>query len=357
MIGKSTYLILRGDFMFLLGDLTNSVVMGAGYIILEQWLDFAIYALMSITFDVFFVIARLDIFGSTQMGQQIYDNFSQKIYMILAIVMVFVFAYNLLMYVMQPDGRFVSDKMKPTTILKRITFSMILIILTPLLFRYMSIFQNHVLVEDTIPSIILGKEAGHSKLMSRGKRISMMTYMTFFHPNPNNNPMGYNDFINDIDSDTCNGYFKDPETIQPDNKTTKAFARGLIANCESEGPFDNKELIKSAGFFKEDNLEKMPIVSSIAGIAIVFFAIGYVYSVAGRVFKLFALQIFAPIPIFMRIFNKEKNYDPWFKEIKDTYLDVFIRVGVISFILYICSMLPYIIQSIDDAVLSSLLMG
>lgn len=334
--------------MFLAGSV-ESVVENSIFIIFNCTVDLGLYLLINVIFDVFFVLARLDIFGATSLGQQLYEALSQRIYMIISIVMVFIFAYNLLLYVMQPDGRYVSDKMKPTAILKRIVFSMVLLILMPLLFRYMSQFQNHVLASDTIPSIILGKEQGVSRVMTRGKRISMMTWMTFVHPENKS----YGDFINNYDAETCDDYFIAPDSTG--DKTTKGFVEAMLEVCKDDRPFLTTTMVKKKSVW--DKLEKFPIVSSIGALLLLVFGIGYVYSIAGRIFRLFALQIFAPVPILMRIFNKEKNFDPWIKDLLNTYIDVFVRVAVISFILFMCSILPDIINAINNAVLQEVLFG
>ncbi|MBR6072924.1 MAG: hypothetical protein IKP76_01205 [Bacilli bacterium] len=337
--------------MFLSGD-TMDIVNDALFVIFNNTIDFGIYALIDVIFNVFFVLAKLDLFGSTALGQQLYEALSQRIYMIISIVMVFIFAYNLLLYVMQPDGRYVKDQMKPTAMLKRIVFSMVMLILMPLIFRYMSLFQNHVLASDTIPAMILGKEQGVSRVMTRGKRISMMTWMTFVHPVNKT----YGDYINDYDAESCSEYFVSPSN---DNfsVTEQGFVQSLIDNCEAQHPFWTTLVMKKSKTWSDnEHIEKFPIISSIAGIILLVFGIGYVYSIAGRLFRLFALQIFAPVPIMMRMFKKE-NFDNWFKDLLNTYIDVFVRVAVISFILFMCTILPDIINSINTAVLNEILLG
>ena len=251
--------------MFLAGD-TLDVVTESIYIIFNCSIDFGLYWLINITFDVFFVLARLDIFGATPLGMELYDSLSQRIYMIISIVMVFIFAYNLLLYVMRPDGEYVSKNLKPTLLLKRITFSMVLIIMTPLIFRYMSTFQNHVLASDAIPSLILGREQGTTRVMSKGEKISMMTWMTFIHPRNKT----YGDYINDFDADTCGQYFVDPNNANF-TVSEQAFVQALIDNCSDGGGFKTTKIVKNAKSWKSDDIEKLPIISSIAAVMLLVF--------------------------------------------------------------------------------------
>lgn len=348
--------------MFLTGD-TISILRDALFHLVNNTIDYGLYTLVSVIFDVFFVLAKLDIFGSTPLGQQLYESLSSRVYTILSIVMVFIFAYNLLLYVMQPDGRYVSEKLKPTILLKRIVFSMVLLVMSPIIFRYMSTFQNHVLVTDTIPALILGKEYNGTDVMSKGKKMAMMTWMTFYHPEDKT----YGDFVRDYSATTCTDYFVDPnETADPNDANSakkytemeRQFIQNMISTCTQKSAFNTHTMMPNSNMYKDDSgIEKLPIISSIGAVAILIFAIGYVYSVGGRIFRLFVLQIFAPVPIVMRIFDKDKNFGPWIKDLAGTYLDVFIRVAVITFVLYMCTMLPDIINSVSDAVLNEILFG
>ena len=341
--------------MFLLGA-SNSVVSDALFYVMSWTIDWVFFGLLSIVFDSFFVVAKLDLFGSTQLGQQLYESLTQRVYMIMSIVMVFIFAYNLLLYVMQPDGRYVKDNMKPATVLKRIVFSVVLLVMMPLIFRYMSTFQNHVLISDAIPSIILGKEQGRSRVMSKGKRIAIMTWTTFYHPYDSTTQTikVYGDFINDPDAETCEDYFVKEDALS--TNVEKNFLKGLLQNCNSNAAFNTHAFSFSGKDVKDSKIEGLYFASSIGAIIFIIFGIGYIYSIAGRIFRLFALQIFSPVPIMMRIFNIE-NFKTWFKDLIGTYLDLFIRVAVITFVLFMCSILPDIINAINTAVLNEILLG
>ena len=335
--------------MFALGSVT-SLLNQALYFLFGQITDSGIFMTVNVVYDIFFVIAKIDIFGGTTIGQNIYDNLSSRIYMMISLAMVFIFAYNLLLYIMKPEGTYVSDKLKPGTLMKRITFSMVLIILTPLIFKYMSIFQNHVISSDTIPAIVLGEKAGSGKAMTQGKKLALISYMTFVHPKGTT----YANYVKNPEANNCWDYFYliDSEFVLNMNATQKTWAIGLQAICQSPQPLQTLTLITNNLM---PDMEYLFLLSTIGGTIMVVFGVAYIYSVAGRVFKLFVLQIFAPIPILMRIFNKEKNFDPWLKEITSTYVDLFARIAVISFVLYFCSLLPTIFDSIEAGVFYSLM--
>jgi hypothetical protein len=46
------------------------------------------------------------------------------------------------------------------------------------------------------------------------------------------------------------------------------------------------------------------------------------------------------------MFGKDKFYEPWFKEMKKTYLELFIRIAIIAFVIKLCTMVPIFIGMI-----------
>ena len=99
--------------------------------------------------------------------------------MVLSVVMVFIFAYQLIMLVIDPDGK---GKGAMSQVVKDTLISIVLLICLPLVFRSMAMFQFHVLENGTIPAIIMGTN-GQNSNNDPGKNVSMMVLVSFFHPN------------------------------------------------------------------------------------------------------------------------------------------------------------------------------
>lgn len=82
----------------------------------------------------------------------------------------------------------------------------------------------------------------------------------------------------------------------------------------------------------------LPIISSICGIIILLALIGSCIDIAIRTIKLAVLRLIAPIPIISYIDPKSSEngtFANWVKMLTTTYLDLFIRVLVIYFVIYI----------------------
>ena len=65
----------------------------------------------------------------------------------------------------------------------------------------------------------------------------------------------------------------------------------------------------------------------------VYILITYCISVATRVIQLAYLQLIAPVPILSYISDPEGSFKNWTKQCMTTYLDLFIRLAIIYFII------------------------
>lgn len=82
----------------------------------------------------------------------------------------------------------------------------------------------------------------------------------------------------------------------------------------------------------------LPIISSICGIILLISLIGSCISIAIRSIKLAVLRLIAPIPIISYIDPKSSEngmFANWVKILSSTYLDLFMRLIVIYFVIYI----------------------
>ena len=81
----------------------------------------------------------------------------------------------------------------------------------------------------------------------------------------------------------------------------------------------------------------MPVVSSIIGILFVVILLSFCVDVAVRAIKLAILRLLAPIPIINYMDpkgGKDGAFGAWTKALTSTYLDLFIRVASVYFVIY-----------------------
>lgn len=330
----------------MVGDWFNSVM--AFFFV--KLLDTMAYGLLAVAYNIFYAVSQLNLFGGNAAGQELYNTITSRFYNILSIIMVFVFAYQLIMMIIDPDGK---EQKASGSLVKDTLVSIIAIILMPTLFKYMALFQNHVLTNNTIGAIILGQN-GMDNDVNPGKSISLMVFMAFYHPNNTSyttffdengtlkmqsdgfgNTKAYSDCVYESGNEkVCRNYLNGLQKWKADS----SYGVGSITGI--------KDLREQVG----EGVEYMWILSTGAGIVTAWFFFAYSIALGTRAVKLGVLQIISPIPLVFRIFPQtRKTYETWFGEIKKTYLELFIRVGVIFFIIALIQQVPTFIGIIFEA--------
>ena len=309
--------------------------------------DTTVYGLAIIAINVFNGIARLDLF-STDAGAALYSDIARRLYAIIGIVMIFFFAYQLVLLVINPDG----DTKTSTGMVKTTITSLIMIAFFPTLFKYMAEFQEHVLTEGTITAIVLGQNGSGGDPSTSGKNTALIVYLSMYHPGDG----GYESLV---DSNTFdeNGF--------PKQKTAAECAADSGASEETcqlwVDAYD--DWIGGGGFggmtaftINDDLTETIneeggstyyAVIIVICGAVLVWFYFSYAIDLGYRTVKLGFLQVISPAPLVMRIFPKTaKTFDKWKHEMIKTYLEVFVRVFIVAFIIAIIQKLPAIIAAI-----------
>lgn len=330
--------------MLLMGDF----VVNALSTIFLQLLDTLAYTLVSIAYFIFCAVSKINIFSSDGAGGEIFADISKAFYTIISVIVVFVFAYYLITMILDPDD---NSKVKSGTgLVKNILISIGIVVLLPVIFDYMYIFQTHIIDDNTIGALILGSSANSDETKT-GSGVAMMTLASFYHPVDSD----YSDFF-----DNSGNLLNQEKAVKncvgerDGNKIEKTCTQyyGVLSSWSSSGNHissitGNDELRKKIG--KEDGMEYMWIISTICGVVVAWFFISYAIDLGTRAVKLGFLQLIAPVPVMLRIIPKmEKSFNEWFKQIKNTYIDVFFRLMVIFFIVKLCSLVPGLMNVIFD---------
>ena len=339
--------------------------------ILVSCIDRFVYWLAAIAFDIFRVVSRINIFGGEGKGMDIYNAFTQRIYMILAIVMVFFFAYQMLTMIVNPDGE---GAKKSSSMVKDIIISVVAITILPLVFRYMTIFQNHVVDDGTMFNIVLGTE-GFDEVENPGRHLTMIVFTSFYHPYDTDINMFMDvlkkgedadiegivnkcaDTVRAADEYSPEGFWDgfnewNPLTDDMAKKVCDGYVTGLLAWRENKN--SNPILIASNSTLYSAINEAMEyywIICTAAGVMLIWFFVSYAFNLGTRAVKLAFLELIAPVPLILRIMpNTRKSFDTWRKELIKTYCDIFIRLAVIAFIVQLCIMVPDIIGALFDSI-------
>lgn len=324
------------------------ILIGADWIIKAlglifiSFLDRVAYSLLYMSYTIFMACSDLNLFGGTvEAALNLYEGFTQRIYSILSIVMVFVFAYQLILMIINPDG----DGTKASSrLVKDTIISLVAIAILPTVFKYMTLFQHHVVADNTIIKLVIGDSGSQE---DPGKSLTMIVFMSMYHPVGST----YGTFMNN------------DGTLKSQSDAVSACEAGGATTTVCEEWYDGMEewnSSKDASIKYVGNREKLRdvlnddegteynfILSTACAILVAWFIFSYALEMGTRAVKLGFLEIISPIPLILKVFPQtKKTFDTWKKEMIKTYLDVFFRLFVIAFIIQLCIMVPDFIEVI-----------
>ena len=331
-------------------------------------LDRPAYALLAIMYELFFNIATADIFSN-----EIVMKFYGRVQIILGVFMMFQLALTILKGIVNPDN-FGKDS---SSLVSRVITALVLItLLMPigtgggneferqvnnngLLFGTLYSLQHRLLSNNTIGRLVLGTSdsnitygdeaaTGDSDLKTSSRiftstvlkgfyRINLVPEDQRVNKNDGKDPAIYNDnrVCKDIDDSILAAYTRvDAEpgeilslvTATCDSEAAPGFLNGIKTGSQ--------KLIGSTKYI----FTYTPVISTIAAIVFVFILLSFSIDVAVRAVKLAVLRIIAPIPIISYMDpkgGKDSSFNAWTKALVSTYLDLFIRLASVYFVIYL----------------------
>ncbi len=273
-----------------------------------------IYSIIAKIYELFITVARLNILSTDQI-QPIY----QRITMILTIVMVFYVTMEFVKYTISPDD--FSDKEKGAgNVLKRVIIVIALIALVPNMFTMAYKLQNRIIETQLISKVILG--TSDSNYTSYGNEFSANMLNLFYY----------------YDEEACSGGGGDCSDAQ-------VVVAERLNHLRTSGDSDivsGINLVSNRNIFKETEpaIRFNGVLAIVVGGFIVYMLAMYSIDVGTRYAQLIFLQIISPIAIMGYILPKKDGiFQKWGKQCITTYIDLFLRIAIINFILLIIKVL------------------
>ena len=310
-------------------------------------IDGVIYGFINTFYQLFAYISRMTLF-STEM----FEKFSSRIYMILGIVMLFKIAFSLISYLANPDD--LTDSKKGVgNIVMRIVVSLIVLTFVPTIFSTAFQIQTMIVEDNVLGNLILGgkdrsTEENQKVLASSGKTIAFDILSAFYYMEP-----VVKDYYCEEDSESSDlvcDYTKDPNWDEDgsDNYQNIMFANtesdesnALYRNINTYLVYMNREVGGDGNPYGHGyyGMHYSIVFSTIAGLVVVWIFLGFCFDVALRAVKLAALQLIAPIPILSYIDPKkgEDIFKKWISNCVSTYLNLFVRLIAIFFVIFVCA--------------------
>ena len=269
-------------------------------------LDSVIYGLLEIIFQLIMDLANFQLFRTETI-----NSFANRIYLILGIVMVFKLMISFIQILINPDK--MDDKEQGVGgVLKRVIISLILIVMVRPIFDMARDLQKYVL--PIIPKVILATPVDLSNeevASSTGQVMAYYSFLPFF-------------------------YYSDPEcnnghlwgTSDDDSLATITRVADAVGEVnEKKCPQASDGYTYNYRFF----------ISTIVGAYLVYVLVTVALKIAIRAIKFSLCEIIAPVPIASYIDPKasKESFDKWVSTSVKVYIDLFTRLMVVYFIIYI----------------------
>lgn len=280
-------------------------IVGGVFNIIWSFLCSIIYGLIVVTFNLFNNITQLDILKDGQI-----NDIYQRVTMIITIVMVFYITFEFVKYVVSPDT--ISDKEKGAgKVVMRIIIAILLIAFIPSIFTMGMKLQNKILSTNVIPKVVFG--SGDYDYKSAGSDFAGNVFKAFYRVNSKNCETASDCEKAQEKVDNVINSFKDDMGLAA---LAKANANEII-DIDNTIQFDGLLAVAFGGF----------------ALYVVFL---YCIDLAVRYVQLIFLQLIAPVAAISYIApQKDGMLKKWTKQVTTTYLDVFIRVAILCFMILI----------------------
>ena len=331
-------------------------------------LDRVAYWILGLMYEILFNVASADIFSNETI-----KNFYGRIQLILGVFMIFRLAITIIKGILEPDS-FTDKKSGFGNIISRVITAIVLLaILTPinipsarteyeiqlnnngLLFGTLYSLQTRILENNTLGRLILGttdnatggpstsddtltgadKQAAKLKqsaniftstILKGFVRINMKPDGDMDETNPESRVCEY------IDQDTLDVY------TAYDASPNEILAL-INASCETQGGFLEDIMATYKRLTGKDRyiFAYMPVISTVVAVIFVWILLGEIITIAIRSIKLAVLRLIAPIPIISYIQPSKDGgaFGAWTKVLTSTYLELFLHLAVIYFIIFL----------------------
>ena len=298
-----------------------------------------IYGLIIKLYNLFEILCTVRL-----LNMDIIKSLSQRIGLILGIIMLLRVMFSFIQILIEPDT--LTDKEKGAFgIVKRVLFVVIMLAVSTFAFESLftiqkKVIENNLLGRLLLPSIpvvdgevMLGNQqngkAGQGKF---GGYLAEELFYASYHPKE-----GLEEEVADSgEKDTINICEAINSNFRADIMNKGDFSLGKICLTENvtktvvgtNGTTDDKVFVMDFNF----------IVALIAGIGTIYFLFMYCISVGIRMIQLMVLEIISPMAIVAYLSpSKDNMFSKWTKIYFSTYIDVFIRVAIINFAVFLIS--------------------
>ena len=342
--------------------------------LLSSWIDLGLYSLAGFIYKVFCAVAESQIIKTEDVA-----TFAERMYVVVGVFMLFKVGISMLKYLVNPD-QLTDSKVGYGKLINNIAWALVILVSVPTIYKFAMNIQSAVIKSNVIPKVIFGKTAGaNADMVDAGDQMIFTTLSAFVMPNYlvtdkegnyvalesesvqncfNTDSNGGNKGITDYEGlftmndgavtgltsscETAFGELTDDESVNMYlSATENANIQQLLdVTVDAKLNDDIQEAAGRGGSFatKLYFLKYMWGISWLVGAFLCFIFTTFCIDMGIRSIKLTFLIMIAPIPVLSMI-NPDKGakgmLGEWWKVTLATYLDVFLRIASVFFIIFI----------------------
>lgn len=263
-------------------------------------IDSIIYGGITWMYTVFIAIAEARIFTTETIM-----SFIQRLYLIVGVIALFFAAYLFLTIIVNPDN--LKAGASPAKLIRNVVLGIVSIVFVPTIFNFAYAIQGAVIRQNVIPRLFFESS---SLELAQSENSFAEFGVTIFE---------------------SSFYMKR-------NELEGSKVRDTYATNEKDAIKFNdiKYFSDCLDYVKDGSIQYNYILSGIIGIVVLFILVSYCINTGVRTVKLCFLQIMAPIPcLLMMVPTQEKVFKSWLSECIKTFLDVFAKIAVMVFGIYL----------------------
>ena len=348
-----------------------------GLIKLSMFIDCLFMYVSSFFIKLFNVMASINLFKDNS----IYNELAKKVYILMAVVMLFVLAYNLIYHVIDPDSK--NTKFgTPGQTAKKIVVALIGLLVAPTAFSFLADVQTAIINYGTIGRIILDNDSGSSFSVEHAADSAIaQIYKAFVYPSSDNDGATWgvgsekdadlfkdSTVVNFIEScGACEKkdifpaakHYGDPGSscdknyIMSGEKYSQAFdkavensdflslpgklAPNVLVNDKMGALKAQTEGSWKSTYYNNNGLTYIPGIPILVFIYLCYTVFLFLFDLALRMFNLFFLQLMAPIAFGMYLLPdpKDKVFKTWLSSFFKTYALVFVKQAFLYLMVFI----------------------
>ena len=292
-----------------------------------------VYQLIGMFYNLFITISKVNVLSGNELVETLYS----RVGLILGLFMVFKLMFSLIQALVDPD-KLTDTKNGAVSIIKRSLIAIVLLGITPSLFKEAYDLQATLVgakssSDNILYKLIFAKDTA-AYVDNFGNELAAEFYFSFFKDDE------YPELTDEIENeDRFTSYTGD--TIETLKKK--------VLSADKFSLDDTYQYLMMTSTGGQYVIEFSPLLCLGAGILILWIIITYCVQIAVRVFQLAYLQLIAPIPILSYISKPDGSFKKWTTQCTTTYLDLFLRLAIIYFVMAMVHSLSEVFENIDNS--------